>query len=396
MASPRSLEPALPEAGPAATPASTGLLLAVVAASGIALGGSTAMPFLLGALMERLSLGAAGAGLLASFELSAVALVSLLVAPRVGRTSRLGLALTGAAIAACGHGASALAETYGPLAAARAVAGVGEGLALAAGSAAVAASPDPDRLYARVAVVAGSAGALLLLALPYVTRPFGFRGGFTLLAVVCLVLAPFLRALPTAPSIDPTSRSTPPNRRLAVATLVALVLLSLGEGSIWAFAERIGMRAGLSAEGVGSALAAATLLGLGGAGLASWLGTRSGRTGPVAAGVLGVAASTFALGYVTTAAAYVGLVLWWSASFFFTLPYLMGTAAALDREGRWIAAAAGLLTVGIALGPGIAGTLVARFGFPALSWLVAGSCAAGLALVLPVTFVLDRAPEAEA
>ena len=101
--------------------------------------------------------------------------------------------------------------------------------------------------------------------------------------------------------------------------------------------------------------------------------------------------STFALGYVTTPTAYVGLVLGWSGCFFFALPYLMGTAAALDREGRWTAAGAGVLIIGIALGPAIAGVLVARFGFPALSWLVAGSCAAGLALVLPVTLELDRA-----
>ena len=127
MSSPRSLKPGGTEPALATAHDSVALLVAIVAATGIALSGSTAMPFLLGALMQELSLGAASAGLLASFELASVAAVSLLVAPRVGRMSRLGLALAGAGIAACGHAGSALVETYPWLAAARVLAGTGEG-----------------------------------------------------------------------------------------------------------------------------------------------------------------------------------------------------------------------------------------------------------------------------
>jgi predicted MFS family arabinose efflux permease len=368
---------------------SLALLIGVMAATAIGLAGSTAMPFLLGSLIEGLSLDAGAAGLLGSFELGAVSLVSLVIAPRVGRISRIRLALLGAAIAVVGHGASAAVEGYGWLCVARVVAGAGEGLALAAGNAAVASALNPDRLYARVAVLGGVAGAGLLLGLPWVIEPWGFRGAFAALALVCLGVAPFLRALPAAPGATLTT-SGGTHRGLAVATLAALTLIALGEGAIWAFTERLGVRVGVSREALGPVLASASLLGLGGAALASWLGTRRGRTSPLAIGILGVAVSTFGLGHADQPASYVALLLIWSVSFFFTLPYLMGTAAALDSQGRWTAAAAGCMTVGVALGPGLAGSLVASRGFPALSWLVAGACLAGLLLVTPASLSLDR------
>lgn len=369
---------------------SRGSLVSIVAATGVGLGGSTAMPQLLGALIDGRGLEASAAGLLGSLELGMVAIASLLVAPRVGRTSRLGLALGGAALAALGHLASAAADSYALLAVARLVAGCGAGLALAAGNATVAAAADPDRLYARVSVLGGLAAAVLLLLLPYAIVPLGWRGGYLALGAVCLVLAPLLRGLPAAPVTSTVRAPDAPHRLLGLGTLAALLLFSLGEGSVWSFTERIGAHTGLPLVAIGRVLGLATVVGLAGAALAAWLGTRAGRSTPLLVGVLGFAVSTFALGYVHTPTAYVVLLLGWSLSFFFALPYLMGTAAALDRRGGWTAAAAGIMTVGIGLGPAVGGTLLAVGGFAGLSWLVGGSCLAGLALVIPVTLILDR------
>lgn len=365
------------------------LLPAVVAATGIGLAGINVLPLLMGALMDGLGLGEAGAGLLGSLELVALALVSLGVAAQADRWSRRRLALLGAATAVLGHVASAFAEGFLPLAAARLVAGAGEGAALGAGNAAAAASPSPDRLFAQVVIVTGVGGALLLTGMPHAIAPWGAAGAFGVLAAVALLCLPFVAGLPPAPA----DRRRPPGvagDRQAALVLVSLLLFATAEGAVWAFTERIGIAAGLARETVGAALGVTTLLGLLGAGAAAWLGTRGGRTRPIAIGVVGVVAATAVLAHASGGAMYLGALLCWSAAYFFCMPYLLGTAAALDPGGRVSAAAAGVAPVGLAFGPVVAGLLVARFGHPALAVLAVVAGAAALALLLPVTRALER------
>ena len=57
----------------------------------------------------------------------------------------------------------------------------------------------------------------------------------------------------------------------------------------------------------------------------------------------------------------------------------MGALAAMDDLGRWVVASDGAWTLGDALGPGIAGSLVERYGYVPL---------AGLALVAGVTCLI--------
>jgi hypothetical protein len=66
-------------------------------------------------------------------------------------------------------------------------------------------------------------------------------------------------------------------------------------------------------------------------------------------------------------------------SFFFLVPYLLGTAAALDPAGRLAAASAGPFLLGVGLGPVAAGGLVGAWGYPALGWV--GLTSATLALL---------------
>jgi len=87
---------------------------------------------------------------------------------------------------------------------------------------------------------------------------------------------------------------------------------------------------------------------------------------------------------------YLAGLLAWGIAFFFALPYLLGTAAALDPLGRWTAAAAGVSAVGTAVGPGAAGLMIGDEGYPALGGFVI-ACGLGAAvLILPVCRAVDR------
>ena len=52
--------------------------------------------------------------------------------------------------------------------------------------------------------------------------------------------------------------------------------------------------------------------------------------------------------------------------FYFSVPYLFGLAAALDRQGRWAAAAGSAYLLGFAVGPAFAGTMIEYFDYKGL------------------------------
>lgn len=351
--------------------------------------GMGVMPLLLGGFVDHLGFSEASAGALITAELTAACLASLGLASRLTFDSRTRWGLLGAGLAALGHACSALTANYEALLAARAVAGLGEGAVLAAASAAAAGVRDPDRLFAKVAVIEGVALGLLLVALPWLMGSFAVSGAFWSLAALCLLAMPWMSWLPDA--VGPTvvsEHGASRNRALALTTLLALFVVSVAFVVIWSLSERIGLRAGLSPEGVGAVLGIATVVGLLGAGAAAWLGTRRGRRGPL---LLGLFVSTVSMVWIALATRPVPFVvnqLVWAAAFFFLYPYAMGVAAALDTQGRWTAAASGVSTAGNAIGPLVGGLLAATA--TGLAMMVGFSGLLGALLLATVLRHLDH------
>jgi predicted MFS family arabinose efflux permease len=357
----------------------------------VGLAGSTALPIIVGALMEARGFGETAVGLLGSAELGGMAAASLLAAGPLRRRSRRGFGLAGVAIAVVGHGLSALPLSYSALLMMRIVAGVGEGIAVASGGAAAAGAAEPDRLFAESTVIVGLLGGLLLTALPYVSVPYGPAGAYCALAILSLTVIPFVLWLPDPPPLrgDEAEEGTP-NRALGLLAITAFLLFALGQNGLWTFDERIGVGAGLSVETVGLALGVTSLLGLAGAGLAWWINVRVGRSLPIVAGVLVYVASALALIYVPNGPVFWGANLVWAIAYLFTLPFFMGTLAALDPRGRWAASGTGMASIGGAAGPLFGGLLVAAGSYPSLAWLIVGTVLLTLAFALPVTRRLDR------
>jgi MFS family permease len=212
-----------------------------------------------------------------------------------------------------------------------------------------------------------------------------------MLGVVCLVSVPLFLLLPRPPAaITQADISGLPRMRLGVMTLLALLLMEIGESGLWAFSERLGLGVHLSTESVGLVLGGATLSGVLGAAAAAALSTRLGRLGPLVVGIVLTTLSRCAVVYSPTSATFIVSQLAWGLGFMFLLPYILGTAAALDRLGRWSAAAAGSMTIGAALGPGAAGWLVSEVGYGALGLLMAATGLLSLLFIVPVGLRLGR------
>ncbi len=368
------------------------LLLGILAGAAIGFAAQGSLPILVGAVIDGLGVNEAAAGLLASAEIGTVALASLLLAPRIHRVSRRRLARLGAIVACIGQALAAASGSFETLLAARVVAGLGEGAAFAAANAALAGSANPERISALLALIGGAGAGLMLAALPFIVEPFGYAGGFVVLLVIGLVCVPLLHFLPDAPGESAHAvRERAAHPGLGIATMLGFFVLALGGSAMWAFTERIGIHIGLSREFAGGVLAVTMVLGLSGAGLAGLLGMRLGRLAPLVVGLLGVAVSTAALGRASTWPTYAAMLGLWTFMFLFVMPYLMGIAAALDKAGRWAAATVGFWSVGSALGPVSAGTLIATLSYPALGVLVAGCALFSLLLVAPVAIAMRRA-----
>jgi predicted MFS family arabinose efflux permease len=371
------------------------LLPCVVAALGAGLLGFNLLPLVVGALVDGAGLDAARAGQVGSLELAGMALSALVLAPRIGRFSLRGLALGAAVLAAAAHALSAQVEAFAALAALRGLAGLAEGAVVAAGNALIAASRDPDRFAARVEIVGGLAAAGLLVALPYAVVAGAHRGAYLAMAgIVCLCL-PLIAAIPRRmPTARPPVSLRGAFAGRALPVLLAGFLLTSGESAIWAFLERIGVEAGVPRTGIGWLLGGATVIGLAGAGLAAWLGTRLGRRGPFAFGIVAQAVACWLVVNAETPGPYVIATLGYSLAFFFVQPYLVGTAARVDRQGRVAAAYAGVVLVGGGIGPALGGALVGWHGAPALGWQLALASVGALLAILPLAAALDREAEA--
>lgn len=367
------------------------LFFAVSAASMIGYMSNNSLPIMVGGVMDGLHLSEQEVGTLFSIQMGSVAAGAMLLSPWVARVSRASSSLTGAVIAALGYLFAAFSHSSVGLAAALVLSGVGSGLVLASGSAAAAVAENPERLFA----MAGAAGALfaavLIASVSFIVGKRGYTGGFALLAAICIVVMAPLIWLPRAPAQEGGEKlASIKFGWAALFTAGSVLLFWFADQSLWAFSERIGVKTGLTVETVGTVLASALLAGLVGGGASSWLGTRAGRIGPLALG-LG-ACAFFRWGVVVggTSERYIAAQLLWAFTFFFGYPYLMGTAARLDRAGRWTAVAGAMSMVGTALGPWTAGAVVERWQYPALGWMVLGLSLVSLALVLPVVLHLDR------
>jgi predicted MFS family arabinose efflux permease len=333
------------------------------------------LPLWLGAAVETLGAPARDVAWVASLELGCLALAALGLAPRLGEASRHSLALAGVLLLALGNAAAALAPSLTLLFLARALAGAGAGAIMAATNATAAATSVPERTYALMFVLGGAGCALVMWLMPRFSEPHGMAGAFAVLLVTTLCVAPLLLWMPAHPAAARDADPGPfPRGPAVVAGLLASLVVMVGVDALWAFGERIGRRAGLEAASIGLVLALASLVVLAAGALASWLGTRAGRIGPLSLGFLICVPAAVALGHAGSPGAWVPAVLLLAAGFFFAQPFMMGTLAALDRHGRVVAAAGAAMTVGAALGPGVGGVLAAGGSYARLGWF-GGACA---------------------
>ncbi|MDR3099626.1 MAG: MFS transporter [Paraburkholderia sp.] len=368
--------------------------LVVGATAGQVVGGLVAQmsPFMIGGLMSGFSLSERDAGLVVSVELFTLAVTAVAIAPLLPRFSDRRVSLAAITLALLAQSASIFSASLPLLTLLRGLAGIGEG-ALYAVSLSVVASRcrNPDKVYGYFQV-AWAVGSIALFPIGgYLTAAFAQRGIFALMAGVTLALAPLLLLIPDARANGGAGAArapapTAPTFVPGVMTLAAIGLYLIASSAIYAFSAPLGKRAGLDTSTVGYVLTVATLVGIAGAGAATAINVRWGRAIPISSFFAGFALVVLALCFSRDPAVYVVALIGSVVIYYFSMPYLFGLAAALDRSGRWAATAGSAWLTGFAAGPLFAGGIIAEAGYEGL----AGACVAITASAWSLTAIVNR------
>ena len=326
------------------------------------------------------------AGLLGMLEIGALAATTILLAPLTARVPSRTLLVVGSIVAAVGQFASAAKLDFFTLAAARVIAGAGSGSILAAVNSIIAISDEPERQYGRVYTWMSAFFALFLWLLPnfagsYVpSRLFGMFGLMMLFATPTFLLFP-----KTATATEsPRGQSRIP--RLHSALLFgAIALAYVALGGTYAFTERVTHSIGILPGTYGTLLGASTIAGMFGAWSTGRLGARIGWARPLVGGFLVSGVSILAIVSAPTAWVYgMGLVAY-GALYMFTISYVLGAAATLDRTGRLAVAAQGYALLMYAIGPFVFGVMANRIDQDSTALTAMLMCVAAAALICPLS-----------
>jgi predicted MFS family arabinose efflux permease len=346
---------------------STALVIGAIAAQVIGGLVTQVSPLMISGLMAGLALSERDAGLVASVELLALAATAIAVVPVLQRITYRRVCLAAVLLAAFAQCGSILSATLAEVTLMRALAGIGAGALYAVSLSVVAARcVNPDKIYGYFQVVWALGSIAIFTIGGELTAAFAQRGIFALMAALTLGLAPLLLLLPddrAGSGSTPAARQAPSSPVLGLMTLLAIGLCLVGGGAAYSFVGQLGERAGLDTSAVGYVLTIATLCGLAGAGAATALNLRWGRMVPLSGVFAGYILVVAILCLAHHPIAYVATVIAYIVIYYFSMPYLFGLAAALDRTGRWAAAAGSAFLLGCAVCPLFAGSLIEATGY---------------------------------
>lgn len=283
---------------------------------------------------------------------------------------------------AAGNCSTAAVHAFNAMVAARIVAGAGEGLAIGVAFAALGQARNPDRAFAIYLGTGGAICALILLALPRLQSSVGTAAVFVGIAGLALLTGMGLRWFPERSRTSEHSAARALNTRLAVSGLLAVFLYFLAQGAIWSYFERIGEASQLRTTEISSALALATIAGIGGALTAALLPARLGRAWPIAiSACLSVASFLLLLGHVNSwVLTSVGVLSTFAWNF--SQPLFSGLCCEADPHGRVVCAMGSVQTVGYGLGPAVAALLLVDRNFVPIVWMSTSVLVAGVMAAL--------------
>lgn len=366
--------------------------VAVALIAGVAMGsaGTNVMPVFIDDFASRAGLSDAGAGLIGAAQLTATAVVTLLLAGRAARTGRVRMARVGLVLTAFGSVSVAVADDPVPLLLTNLLLGGGLGVVYAAATAALAAVEDSDRASAVAVSGTVAVAALMIIAVPVANEQWG-GAGFLVLAACCLPAWFLVNRLPENPgAVAVGARQDRPGVVLLLGTAV---LWAITQGT-WAYASVLGREhTGLPATTVSVVLAVSSVVALVGAVAGTPAARRFGRLKSMGVFVIVEAVSMAVVVLSDEPVLFTAAAVVWQACQLAVLVQMVAAAAMLDPSGRWVASLSGASALGTGAGPLVVGLLLDNAGAEVLGAVFAvGMLVASLPLLRMTTATTSNLP----
>ena len=373
------------------------ITLAAIFLTGFASAGLLALkPLIVGALIDDYHFSPPQAGFVAGIEMAGIGIAAFIVAAMGGAWNRRRIVLIGATLGILGSVVPALSDAYVPILFFRFVAGVGCGLIASIVLAVIGTTRDPDRTFGLYYMTSYVSAALLVPLGIWTLVRFHVGGAYILIALLLCIVYLTAHRIPAAFTglrENGEQHALPPFPMIgAVLSLGLSLIFWIGLGGVWAFVERLGVKAGLDQMAIGGVLTLYPFASIAGALTASLLHTRFGRT-PLLAAAIGLAMlSAVMVGWASSITIFTLGVLIFSFIWPLFLAYMGGAMAVLDPAGRVVAMSVTSQTIGMAVGPAMAGLLAGRFGYEAIAVMGLICFVLAFMMLLPLVLKMRATP----
>ena len=336
-------------------------------------------------LVEYLGFDDQGAGYTASAEMFGLAATTILMTFTAHRLNWHRVVFWSILIMFAANALCAFTTDLNTFVVLRFIAGIGAGSLVSLSFAAVGLTKNPDRNFGFYIMWVLIYGAAVLLAMPAAYEIAGMQGVLIFFALFPLIAIPFIHNLPltgeSAAQVEVDAVNLSPPFKLMA--LLAMLAYFMAQGAVWAYLFLIGTSGGLSDQAVANGLTMSQFSGIAGALLAALVAKKYGRSIPLAIGIIGGAACLYFLVGEMAFLIYALAVTIYNFLWNLTHPYLMAAMASFDRRGRVVVYAVAMQMVGLAIGPGLAATVISDNDYTNVSWLGAVLFITSFLLILP-------------
>ena len=366
---------------------------AAVALSCIGIFGIMAAPILASVYGATLQLNSNQIGTILSAEIGGAALASLLAPFWIKKASWRMVGAGAIASVVVFNFLTGLQSDATSIAILRFLAGfLGQGTAFALAIGIIYTSSNPDRIFGFSIASQVGLGVVMLLVLPGLGQTYGLNGVLLPLAAVALLVITTLGWIPqrSPTTADGQGAQASGSATPAIVAIVVLLIWCTGLGAVWSFLLQIGEAGGLTAVAAGQAVAISSAIAISGALTASALAGRGGRLLPVSVALLVQLGAILLLQGEMSFMRFTATCAVFQTFWNFTGPYLMGMVATNDATGRISVLIPFVQTGGFAMGPAIAGTLIAGGSLVSANYVGVVGIVIALIVFVPAVLRLNK------
>jgi predicted MFS family arabinose efflux permease len=312
------------------------------------------LPYEITALADEYGWGSKAAGLVVTFELLIIAATAAWLARTIDLRDKRAWTIYGVLLAGGASVASVIAPGAVAMLVCLVLTGLGCGMMAATTNALPALHPHPERVFAYVQATAAILFGCMNWAMGLLANVG--RGRVFIVQFGCIaLLGGGAFVLPSAISSASTDRKEKASRpKLSTAVMTTVVAVGLTWASLqalWGFAEQAALARGLSEKSLITWFMISGFVAPLGGVLAMGLGERCGYVFPLLAGFLSLICSAICMYCVGGYDAYVVGIMIFNPPITFTISYLMGLLADLDKTGRGSTVGIAATNFGGAVGP---------------------------------------------